>query len=66
MNKNNEEIEVGDLVDIQFTSGETIMNALILGKPVAEGDCWKVKQETGHIIYVQHFETIALREKGIA
>jgi len=62
---NEKKIEIGDLVDIYFSGGDTIFNATILYQPYAPGDCFKVFQEVTETAYnVQHYESMTLVKKG--
>jgi hypothetical protein len=47
-------IEIGDKVNIFFTTADAIFDAEIIDRPCAEGDCWKVKTEKT-LYNVQHF-----------
>jgi len=61
-----DKIEVGDLVDFFFSDESTMPNAHVLYIPQAPGDCWRVRHESGSIHYIQHFEQIILKSKGVA
>ena len=55
-----EEINVGDKVNVFFGSADALYNAEVLYKPVATGDSWRLKTmsiyQTTEIHYVQQFE----------
>ena len=53
-------INIGDKVNIFFGCADAIFNAEVLYRPVATGDCWRLKTMgiamTPEIHYVQQFE----------
>ncbi len=63
---NNNRIEIGDIVSVSFTSAEGWYPKLeVVSLPQATGDCWILQNpDTGQIIYIQSFETMALMQKG--
>ncbi len=61
---NKEQIEVGDIVEVNFNSSGAIYRAEVLYRPQATGDSWMLKEPSGHIVYVQMFERMDLVEKG--
>jgi hypothetical protein len=61
-----DKIQEGDLVNIYFGDDASMHNCLVLYVPQATGDCWRVRHESGSIHYIQHFEQIILKSKGVA
>ena len=53
-------IAVGDKVDIELCSGESLTSAEVLYIPCCEGDCWHVKNNRGNLIYVMKFNIMFL------
>jgi hypothetical protein len=58
-----DKIEVGDIVEVNFTSSQSIHRATVLYVPCATGDSWTL-DEMGHIINVVIFERMDLVVKG--
>ena len=58
-------IERGDSVRVTFGQGSHFgyFDAVVDYTPCAEGDSWVLIQDDGHVIYVQHFETMILLSK---
>ncbi len=52
----NDRIDIGDRVDIFFQTLEPEFDVEVLDTPAATGDCWKLKRQTGIIVYVQQFD----------
>ena len=64
---NSERIEVGDIVNVWLTTAdEHIAGALVLAMPSGADECWILRDSIGHILYVQNFEMIQLKSKGMA
>ena len=55
-------IEIGDIVTIDFSRGQSLFDYEVLYTPCATGDCWHLKKDK-QIFYVQQFETMALMTK---
>jgi len=51
-------IAVGDLVQVTLGRG-SIVRGTVLGIPAATGDCWKIQEQDGTLIYIQQFRTLA-------
>jgi len=64
---NNERIEIGDIVCVNFNQAQTTLchRAVVLYIPCAAGDDWIFKDAaSGQIHYVSEFCTVSLMEKG--
>ena len=57
-------IEKGDIVDIHFTTSQSLFGVEVLSIPCATGDSWKVKDEQENIYLVQLFERMDKKMKG--
>ena len=64
MNEN--DIEVGDIVSIHFTTSRSLSYVKVLYLPQATGDCWRLSSTMGRTVinYVQIFERMELERKG--
>jgi len=54
MNENN--IEVGDVVDVFFTFAPTEHDLILIYAPLNSGEYWTLKREDGTVINVMTFE----------
>lgn len=61
MDKN--KIEIGDIVNVFFSVSSALFRHTILATPQDTGDSWKLRNETGGIVYVQIFEQMILKVK---
>ena len=58
------EINIGDNVTVYFRAGGgyDILDGKVTVRPQATGDCWKLVQDGGAVVYVQQFETMTKEE----
>ena len=66
---NNKKIEVGDVVDVYFTSSSALFRVTVQYKPCATGDSWILEninapEGFSRIHYVNMFERMDLIIKG--
>ena len=55
-----DKIEIGDIVNVYFSTADAIFNVEIISSPCATGDCWRLKGGDGKLYNVQ---TYAYMEK---
>jgi hypothetical protein len=51
-------------VSVDFGSTISIKRAEVLHAPCAPGDSWRLKLDSGRIVYVQSFEAMWLKNKS--
>jgi hypothetical protein len=59
---NPEVIEVGDRVVVGFNDGSSVTGE-VLYVPGATGDSWRIRNQKGHLVYLQVFAVMRLVEK---
>jgi hypothetical protein len=60
----NTKIEVGDYVDVFFTSSDALINGRVLYTPQDTGDSWRLVGDDGTLYYVQIFEKMIRVARG--
>ena len=53
-----DEIHVGDIVNVYFEYVQCEFGVTVLYSPVATGDSWRFRRPDGNIVYVQAFTKI--------
>ena len=51
-------IGIGDVVNVHFSDGESLLRATVAGTPQATGDCWKLVLD-GRRYNVQQYEIMS-------